>query len=170
LYAPSIGLVVAGDVAYNGAHQYLVESGNGGLEEWLKAIDRVEALKPKAVVAGHKNKNLPDAPDILEQRREYLLDAQKLLSSQPTHLEFYNQMMAYAYAASYGDHFDETKLKALPPGSFYTEPSGQTHFAETGTSPLSSRLPVLVHLRRITSTAQAILGVRKDPTNISTRG
>jgi len=32
----------------------------------------------------------------------------------------------------YGDKFDEAKLKALPPGSFYTEPPGRTHFAETG--------------------------------------
>jgi pimeloyl-ACP methyl ester carboxylesterase/quercetin dioxygenase-like cupin family protein len=32
----------------------------------------------------------------------------------------------------YGDRFDESKLKALPPGSFYTEPPGETHFAETG--------------------------------------
>jgi pimeloyl-ACP methyl ester carboxylesterase/quercetin dioxygenase-like cupin family protein len=32
----------------------------------------------------------------------------------------------------YGDKFDESKLKALPPGSFYTEPPGQNHFAETG--------------------------------------
>lgn len=32
----------------------------------------------------------------------------------------------------YGDRFDESKLKALPPGSFYTEPPGDTHFAETG--------------------------------------
>src|SRR6202051_4090157 len=32
----------------------------------------------------------------------------------------------------YGDKFDESKLKTLPPGSFYTEPPGQNHFAETG--------------------------------------
>jgi pimeloyl-ACP methyl ester carboxylesterase/quercetin dioxygenase-like cupin family protein len=32
----------------------------------------------------------------------------------------------------YGDSFDESKLKALPPGSFYTEPPGEAHFAETG--------------------------------------
>jgi glyoxylase-like metal-dependent hydrolase (beta-lactamase superfamily II) len=31
LYVPSTGLVVAGDVAYNGVHQYLLEGGNGGL-------------------------------------------------------------------------------------------------------------------------------------------
>ncbi len=31
----------------------------------------------------------------------------------------------------YGDKFDEAKLKALPPGSFYTEPPSRNHFAET---------------------------------------
>src|ERR1700726_3480760 len=36
----------------------------------------------------------------------------------------------------YGDHFDETKLKALPAGSFYTEPPGHAHFAETGDEPV----------------------------------
>ena len=35
----------------------------------------------------------------------------------------------------YGDKFDESKLRALPPGSFYTEPPGRNHFAETGRSP-----------------------------------
>jgi len=32
----------------------------------------------------------------------------------------------------YGDRFDAAKLKALPPGSFYTEPPGRNHFAQTG--------------------------------------
>jgi pimeloyl-ACP methyl ester carboxylesterase/quercetin dioxygenase-like cupin family protein len=36
----------------------------------------------------------------------------------------------------YGDKFDESRLKALPPGSFYTEPPGQNHFAETGDEPV----------------------------------
>jgi uncharacterized RmlC-like cupin family protein len=31
----------------------------------------------------------------------------------------------------YGNTFDESKLKALTPGSFYTEPAGDMHFAET---------------------------------------
>ncbi|MEV7953273.1 hypothetical protein [Streptomyces sp. NPDC088141] len=33
LHVPSIGLVVAGDVAYNGVHQYLLESPGGGIEK-----------------------------------------------------------------------------------------------------------------------------------------
>ncbi|HWR16179.1 MAG TPA: alpha/beta fold hydrolase [Terriglobales bacterium] len=36
----------------------------------------------------------------------------------------------------YGDKFDEAKLKALPAGSFYTEPPDDTHFAETGDEPV----------------------------------
>jgi len=32
----------------------------------------------------------------------------------------------------YGEKFDEAKLKALLPGSFYTEPPNRPHFAETG--------------------------------------
>lgn len=36
----------------------------------------------------------------------------------------------------YGDTFDEAKLKALPPGSFYTEPPSRNHFAETGDEPV----------------------------------
>jgi pimeloyl-ACP methyl ester carboxylesterase/uncharacterized RmlC-like cupin family protein len=30
----------------------------------------------------------------------------------------------------YGDSFNKAELKALPPGSFYTEPANRTHFAE----------------------------------------
>jgi quercetin dioxygenase-like cupin family protein len=29
----------------------------------------------------------------------------------------------------YGDIFDETRMRALPPGSVWTEPAGQTHYA-----------------------------------------
>jgi quercetin dioxygenase-like cupin family protein len=32
----------------------------------------------------------------------------------------------------YGARFDASRLKALPPGSFYTEPPNELHFAATG--------------------------------------
>jgi glyoxylase-like metal-dependent hydrolase (beta-lactamase superfamily II) len=93
LHVPSLGLVVAGDVAYNGVHQYLLESAGGGIDAWLKAIDKVAALQPRAVVAGHKNKDLPDDPAILDQTRDYLLDARRLLADKPSPREFYDQMI-----------------------------------------------------------------------------
>lgn len=36
----------------------------------------------------------------------------------------------------YGTHFTREALKALPAGSFYTEPAGQPHFAETQDEPV----------------------------------
>lgn len=93
LHMPSIGLVIAGDVAYNGVHQYLLESAGGGLQAWLEAIDQIKALQPRTVVAGHKNRDLPDDPAILDQTREYLLDAQHLLAQKPSPREFYDKML-----------------------------------------------------------------------------
>ncbi len=94
LHVTSIGLVVAGDVAYNGVHQYLLESRGGGIQAWLAAIDTVEALHPRAVVAGHKNRALPDDPAILGRTRQYLVDAQRLLDEKPTPRAFFDRMLA----------------------------------------------------------------------------
>ena len=93
LHVPSIGLVVAGDVVYNGVHQMMLEGGGGGLQAWIDGIDRVAALDPRHVVAGHKNKDLPDDPKILDETRQYLRDAIRLLAAEPTPLEFFEQMM-----------------------------------------------------------------------------
>ena len=37
----------------------------------------------------------------------------------------------------YGEKHEEAALKALPPGSFYTEPPGAPHFARTGAEPVT---------------------------------
>jgi quercetin dioxygenase-like cupin family protein len=36
----------------------------------------------------------------------------------------------------YGDRFDASALKTLPPGSVYSEPGGVNHFAQTGAAPV----------------------------------
>jgi len=50
LHVPSIGLVVAGDVAYNDVHLYLAESNAHTRREWIAALDTIEALHPHAVM------------------------------------------------------------------------------------------------------------------------
>lgn len=40
------------------------------------------------------------------------------------------------WSIGYGSVFDEKKLKALMPGSFYTEPPNAAHFARTGNEPV----------------------------------
>jgi len=41
LHVPDLGLVVAGDVIYNGVHMYLAQSAVGGFGPWREAIDRL---------------------------------------------------------------------------------------------------------------------------------
>ena len=93
LHVPSIGLVVAGDVVYNGVHQYISETVNGGLRQWLDALNRVEALAPRAVVAGHKNRARPDDPASIDQTRQYLLNVERLLAEKQTAREFFDEMV-----------------------------------------------------------------------------
>lgn len=95
LHVPSLGLVIAGDVAYNGVHAYLVESANGGRAAWLAAIDTVEALAPRSVVAGHKNPDLDDdAARVLADTRDYLQQAERVLAEEHSPEGFFTAMTA----------------------------------------------------------------------------
>jgi len=67
LNVPSIGLVVAGDAAYNDVHVYLGESSAQTRQEWISALDKIESLNPRAVVATHKRPESDDNPGIIEQ-------------------------------------------------------------------------------------------------------
>jgi glyoxylase-like metal-dependent hydrolase (beta-lactamase superfamily II) len=96
LHVPEMGLLVAGDVVYNGVHQYLTESGGtAGIDSWLAALDVAAGLNPVVVIAGHKN---PDAPDAAARQitatRGYLSDARRLLESSTTAQQFYQAMLA----------------------------------------------------------------------------
>lgn len=79
---------------YNGVHQYLSESGNGGRDAWRKAIDTVETLRPRWIVTGHKNKDLDDAAArVIAETRQYLDDADELLRTHTTPLDFFRAML-----------------------------------------------------------------------------
>lgn len=94
LHVPSIGLVLAGDAVYNGIHPFLNESNRRSRLEWIAALDKIEALKPSAVVAGHKIPTNDDNPRIVEETRQYLRDFIRLNDSTKTARELYDQMLA----------------------------------------------------------------------------
>ena len=95
LHVPPLDLVVAGDVAYNGVHQYLVESADGGRRSWLAGIDAVAALSPRVVVAGHKDPDLDDdAARVLAETRDYLRAVEEVLAEQQTPEGFVDAMTA----------------------------------------------------------------------------
>ncbi|MBM0125385.1 MBL fold metallo-hydrolase [Pimelobacter simplex] len=94
LHAPSLDLVVAGDVIYNGVHQFLREAQGDGINAWLRAIDTVASLHPRLIVAGHKNKVLDDdARRTIRETREYLTTAAAVLAERTTALDFFNAML-----------------------------------------------------------------------------
>jgi len=93
LHVPSLGLVVAGDVAYNDDHLYLVESNAKTRRAWISALDTIEKLKPRAVIAGHKKPERDDSPRIIEETRQYIRDFDRLAESTTTARELYDRMM-----------------------------------------------------------------------------
>ena len=109
LHVPDLGLVVAGDVIYNGVHMYLAQAAIvGGFEPWREAIDTVEALGPRHVVAGHQNRSLDDdAGRTIAETRAYLDDADELLRTEPTAVDFFN-----AKIKRYPNHLGRTVLWA----------------------------------------------------------
>ena len=94
LYVPSIGLVVAGDVAYNDVHLHLGESKAQKRREWIAALDTIEALHPRAVVAGHKRPGNDDNPRIIEETRQYIRAFDRLAETTTTARELYDQMLS----------------------------------------------------------------------------
>src|SRR5439155_20765601 len=72
LNVPSIGVVVAGDAAYNDVHLYLAESNAQKRQECISALDKMESLRPRAVGATHKRPENDDNPRIIEQTRQYI--------------------------------------------------------------------------------------------------
>jgi glyoxylase-like metal-dependent hydrolase (beta-lactamase superfamily II) len=93
LHVPSIGLVVAGDAVYNGVHPFLNESNRQTRLEWIAALDRIDALKPSAVVAGHKIPSNDDSPRNVEETRQYIRDFIRLNDATRTARELYDKML-----------------------------------------------------------------------------
>jgi glyoxylase-like metal-dependent hydrolase (beta-lactamase superfamily II) len=76
VHVPAIDTVVSGDVVYNQIHAMLGLSGPDEWQEWIASVDRVEALHPTTIVAGHKK---PEASDqdvaaMLDGTRSYIAD------------------------------------------------------------------------------------------------
>jgi glyoxylase-like metal-dependent hydrolase (beta-lactamase superfamily II) len=94
LHVPDIGLVVAGDAAYNDVHLYLAESSGQKRREWVAALDAIEALSPRAVVAGHKRAGRADHPRVIEETRQYIRDFDRVAESAETARQLYEEVLA----------------------------------------------------------------------------
>ena len=94
LHVPSIGLVISGDAVYNNTHPYLAECDEQARGEWLRALDKIETLNPKAVVAGHGVVDPDSAPRHIEETRAYIRDFNQVAARTSTAVELYENMLA----------------------------------------------------------------------------
>jgi glyoxylase-like metal-dependent hydrolase (beta-lactamase superfamily II) len=92
LYVPTIGLVVAGDVVYNQCRMYVGDTTPESRKNWIAALDRLAALNPKTVVAGHKKPGAPDSPSTIQETKRYLEDFDRLQKTAKSDRELFDQM------------------------------------------------------------------------------
>lgn len=92
LHVPSIDLVVGGDVLYNQCHMFVGETTPQSRENWIAALDRLAALKPKIAVAGHKKTSAPDTPQAIEDSKRYLRDFGRLKETAASEQQLFDEM------------------------------------------------------------------------------
>ena len=77
-----------------------------GFAPWREAIDTVESLRARHIVAGHQNSRRDDdATRTIAETRQYLDGAEELLRTQPNAVDFFDAMIA-----RYPEHLGRTIL------------------------------------------------------------
>src|SRR6202012_1532037 len=90
VWVSDAGLFVAGDGAYNDVHLYLAESDPASRREWIAALDKIESLRPAAVIAGHQRAGRHDGPEIIEETRQYILDFDRIAETAHSARDLYD--------------------------------------------------------------------------------
>jgi glyoxylase-like metal-dependent hydrolase (beta-lactamase superfamily II) len=92
LYVPSIGLIAAGDVVYNQCRMYVGDTTPESRKNWIADLDRLAALNPTMVVAGHKKPGAPDSPSTIQDTKRYLEDFDRLQKTAKSDQELFDEM------------------------------------------------------------------------------
>src|ERR1700734_1235778 len=90
--APSIDLIVAGDVVYNQCRIYVGDTTPESRKNWIAALDRLAALNPAIVVAGHKKPGAPDSPSAIRDTKRSLQHFDRLQKTATSDQELFDQM------------------------------------------------------------------------------
>jgi glyoxylase-like metal-dependent hydrolase (beta-lactamase superfamily II) len=95
VHIPSLDAVISGDVAYNGIHQWLADTDHEKRMQWIASVEKIEALEPKIVVAGHKRPGArdDDPATILGDTKTYIRDFDQSLSESHSAQELVDKMI-----------------------------------------------------------------------------
>jgi glyoxylase-like metal-dependent hydrolase (beta-lactamase superfamily II) len=94
VWIPELKALVAGDLIFNEMHLWFGESLAPARAEWARSIERLSALGPKIVVAGHKKPGLADDVSGLEFTRKYLATFERAVGSSKDSAELARKIRA----------------------------------------------------------------------------
>jgi glyoxylase-like metal-dependent hydrolase (beta-lactamase superfamily II) len=105
VHIPSIGAVIAGDAIYNGVNPFLAASTPADWPKWVASVDRIAALNPTTVVAGHKSPTRDDAASCIGETRDYLAQFIEFFGTSADSRELVKRMQEL-----YPDHVNPSAL------------------------------------------------------------
>ncbi len=73
LWIPAQKTLIAGDVVYGGAHAWTADSTVESRKNWIAALDKLAALAPETVIAGHYQVGSPRDASAIEHTKQYLI-------------------------------------------------------------------------------------------------
>jgi glyoxylase-like metal-dependent hydrolase (beta-lactamase superfamily II) len=100
VWIPSMKAVVAGDIVFSGSH-FTVPKIH---DEWLQTLDRIAALHPVIVIAGHQKAGAPTDASTIEFMKQYMRDFDESAASSKSADELRAKMK---------DHYPDLALETL---------------------------------------------------------
>ena len=73
IYVPSLKALIAGDIVFENIYPWLGEHTGAQRREWVKALERLQAMGPQIVVAGHQRPGDPHDPSALKFTHDYIV-------------------------------------------------------------------------------------------------
>jgi hypothetical protein len=56
---------------------------------WISALDTIESLNPRAVIAGHKRPGNADSPKVIDETRQCIRDFERVVGTTTTARDLY---------------------------------------------------------------------------------
>jgi hypothetical protein len=104
-WLPELAVIVAGDIAYNGVHMRLGDTDRDKRMTWVQTLSELAALQPRIVVAAHRRPEATNAPEILAECVDYILDFDGFLADGVRAKELIRRMVA-----AYPEHINLSTL------------------------------------------------------------
>ena len=111
VWIPSLRAVVAGDVVFYERHLGVPADP----APWFQTLDRIDALEPEILVAGHKSPNTPDDPRATQWMREYIADFNAFKADSASAPQLKEKMLAKYPTVAMPGRLDQAVEAAFAP-------------------------------------------------------